>query len=271
MIARSVRLVRYELTHLLRRRWLWAIVIVGVSAVAIAALISAGDTAPAQSDDFRASAASLLLVGGLTLALSLGATTIFGGGISGGLGLLVGSGAGRTEMALARVGARIIVLSLALGVWSAALQVGSLALGRGWDGPLAVHVAASGETHTVVLLATAAVSTVLGPAVSAIVGMIVHITAQAVVNLEAAADLGRLGSSNRLAHVLYNIAPRSVSSPMIVELQNRGAGGPAAPQFEINSLPIPLPAAGLGTVLFTLLWCCIFGLLCVRGMRNRTL
>ena len=271
MIARTLRLVRYEFAHLLRRRWLWAIVIAGVSAVAIAAVISAGDAAPAQSDDFRASAASLLLVGGLTLALSLGATTIFGGGISGGLGLLVGSGAGRTEMALARVGARIIVLSLALGVWSAALQVGSLALGRGWDGPLAVHVAASGETHAVVLLATAAVSTVMGPAVSAIVGMIVHITAQAVVNLEAAADLGRLGSANRLAHVLYNIAPRSVSSPMIVELQNRGAGGPAAPQFEINSLPIPLPAAGVGTVLLTLFWCALFALLCVAGMRRRTL
>ena len=95
MIALGLRLIRYELAHLLRRRWLWAIVIAGVSAVAIAAVISAGDAAPAQSDDFRASAASLLLVGGRTLALSLGATTIFGGGISGGLGLLVGSGAGR--------------------------------------------------------------------------------------------------------------------------------------------------------------------------------
>ncbi len=271
MIAQSLRLVGYELGHLLRRRWLWAVVLAGVVAVAIASASIASEAAQAQSDDFRAVAASLLLVGGLTLALSLGATTIWSGGITGGLGLLVGSGARRTEVTLARVGARLITLLLALGVWCATLQLASLALGRGWDGPLAVHVAAAGETHAVVMLATAAVSTVMGPAVSAIVGLIVHVTAQAAVNLEAAADLGRLGSANRLAHVLYNSAPRSVSSPMIVELQNRGAGGPAAPQFEINGLPIPLPAAGVGTVLFTLFWCALFTLLCVAGMRRRTL
>ena len=265
------RLTTYELAQLSRRRWLWGLVLAGVVAIGVAALTAAGEAVQTESDDFRASAASVLLVGGLTLALALGATTIWSGGVTGGLGLLVASGARRTEVTLARVGARLVTLVLALGVWCVALQIASRAMGRGWDGPLAVHVAAAGETHAVVLMATAAVSTVMGPAVSSFLGLIVHITAQAAVNLEAAADLGRLGSANRLAHVLYNIAPRAVSSPMIVELQNRGAGGPAAPQFEINSLPIPLPAAGVGTVLFTLFWCCIFGLLCVRGMRNRTL
>lgn len=270
-MARLWRLTTYELVHLLRRRWLWAVVIAGGVAIGIAALTTAGDAAQTQSDDFRASAASVLLVGGLTLALALGATTIFSGGITGGLGLLVASGARRTEVTLARVAARLVTLVLTLGLWCAALQVASRALGRGWDGPLAVHVAAAGETHAVVLLATAAVSTVMGPAVSSFLGLIVHITAQAAVNLEAAADLGRLGSANRLAHVLYNLVPRAVSSPMIVELQNRGAGGPAAPRFEINSLPIPLPAAGIGTVLFTLFWCALFTVLCVAGMRRRTL
>ena len=271
MIGRLMRLTGYEVAGVLRRRWVWAVVALGIVVIAIAAVTVSGESPASQSDDFRATAASLLLVGGLTLALCLGATTIFTGGITGGLGALVGAGARRSEVTLARVGARLATLVMALATWCAALQVASLALGRGWDGPLAVHVAAAGETHAAVMLAAAAVSTVLGPAVSAIVGLTVHVTAQAAVNLEAAADLGRLGSSNQLAHVAYNLLPRSVSSPMIVELQNRGAGGPAAPQFEINSLPIPLPAAGIGTVLWTLFWCLIFGMLCVRGMRNRTL
>ena len=266
-----MRLSRYELTVLLRRRWLWSLVASGIVVVAIAGIAVSGEAHQAQSDDFRASAASLLLVGGLTLALCLGATTIFTGAITGGLGVLVGSGARRTELTLARVGARLVTLAMALGVWCAALQVASVAVGRGWDGPLAVHVAASGETHAAVLLATAAVSTVLGPFIAGFVGLIVHITAQAVTNLEAAADLGRLGSANRLTHVLYNLLPRSVSSPMVVELQNRGAGGPAAPRFEINNVAIPLHAAGIGTVLWGLFWCGLFALLCVRGMRRRTL
>lgn len=271
MIGRILWLSRYELAGLVRKRWLWAVVAAGVVVVAVAAIAAGGAASRTQSDDFRASAASLILVGGLTLALCLGATAIFTGGITGGLGVLAGSGARRAELTLARVAARLVTLTVALGTWFAALQVGSLALGRGWDGPLAVHVAAAGETHAAVLLSAAAVSTVLGPAVSAIAGLMVHITAQAVTNLEAAADLGRLGSANRLAHILYNLLPRSVSSPMIVELQNRGAGGPAAPRFEINNLPIPLQAAGVGTVLWTIFWCALFAALCVRGMRSRTL
>lgn len=271
MIDRLLRLSWYELSGLVRRAWLWAVIAAGVVAIAIAAIAVRGQDGLAQADDFRASAASVLLVGGLTLALCLGATTIFSGGISGGLGVLVGSGATRTEVTVTRIVARLAALGIGLGVWCLALQIGSLALGLGWDGPLAVHVAASGENHAAVLLATAAVSTVLGPFVAGLCGVIVHVTAQAVSNLEAAADLGRLGSSNRLAHVLYNLLPRSVSSPMIVELQNRGAGGPAAPQFEINNIAIPLQSAGIGTVLWTLFWCALFALLCLRGMRRRTL
>jgi hypothetical protein len=270
-MTRLMHLTGYELSGLLRRRWIWGVLAGGLVAIAIVALVAGVTVSQAQSDDYRSGAASLLLIGGLTLALCLGATTIFTGGITGGLGVLVGSGARRGELTMARVGARLAVLAIVLAIWCAALQSGSLAIGRGWDGPLAVHVAASGEMHAAVLLATAAVSTVLGPFVAGFVGLLVHITAQAVTNLEAAADLGRLGSSNRLAHVAYNLLPRSVPSPMIVALQNRGAGGPAAPQFEINSVPIPLRPAGLGTVLWMLFWCALFTALCVRGMRRRTL
>jgi hypothetical protein len=271
VIGRIFALTRYELVGLLRRRWLWWVAGAGLLAVVLIALTTSGATTQAESDDFRSGAASLLLIGGLTLALCLGATTIFTGGITGSLGALVGSGARRTELTLSRIKARLIVMFAVLGLWCLGLQLASLAIGHGWDGPLAVHVAASAENYSLVLLITAATSTVLGPFVAGLVGLIVHVTAQAVTNLEAAADLGRLGSSNRLAHVMYNLLPRSVSSPMVVELQNRGAGGPAAPQFEINNLPIPLQAAGLGTVAWTLFWCGLFAVLCIRGMRRRTL
>ena len=118
---------------------------------------------------------------------------------------------------------------------------------------------------------SAAASTVLGPAVAATIGLMVHITAQATVNLDAAADLGRLGVANRLAHVAFNILPRSITSPMIAEMQNRDAGGPAAPQFEINSVPVPIQASSTGSVLWSLAWCGLLVWLCFVGLRRRTL
>lgn len=272
MTGLVARLIGFELSGLVRRRWYLIIVALGVAAVALAAAVTAGiDDLAERADDYRASGASLLLVGGLVLALALGGTTIARGAESGHLGLLVASGARRGLVAASRMVARVAALALALAVWCAALQAGSAILGRGVDDPLAVHVAAMAGTHTVVLLAAAATSTVLGPAVSAIVGLMVHISAQAVVNVEAAADQGRLGAWSRVAHIAYNLLPRAVLSPMIVEMQNRGAGGPAAPRFEINDVVVPLPSARPGTVLWTLFWCLLLGALCVRGTRRRTL
>lgn len=271
MTGRFLRYAGFELTAIARRRWYLAIVAVGVLSTLAVALVAAGHTGAVRDDSFRSGSASLFLVGGLTLALALGATTISRGADSGHLGLLVGSGAARSEVTLARVAARVAALAVGIALWLAALQVASAAIGRGWDGPLAVHAAAAGATHTIVLLAAAATSTVLGPAVAAIVGLMAHVTAQAVVNLEAAADLGRLGAWSRLANVAYNLLPRAVLSPMIVDLQNRGQGGPAAPRFEINRILVPLSSAGIGTVLWTVFWCALLAFLCVNGMRRRTL
>ena len=271
MIGRLLRHTAFELTGIIRRRWYLAVVAAGVLSTVAVALVASGHDGAVRDDSFRSGSASLLLVGGLTLALSLGATAIARGGESGHLGLLVASGAARVEVTLARVTARLLSLALGCALWLAALQVASASIGRGVDAPLATHVAAAGATHAIVLLAAAATSTVMGPAVAAIVGLIAHVTAQAVVNLEAAADLGRLGAWSRLAHVAYNILPRAVLSPMIVALQNRGEGGPAAPRFEINQILVPLPAAGIGTVLWTVFWCALLALLCVNGMRRRTL
>lgn len=272
MTGPLLRMTVFELAGLVRRRWYLITVGLGIAAVGIAAPLAAGETdLAARADAYRASAGSLLLVGGLVLAVTLGATTIARGGDSGHLGLLVASGARRAAVASARMLARVGALAAAFAVWCLALQGGSALIGRGVDGPLAVHVAAAAETHTLVLLAAAATSTLLGPMVSAVVGLSVYISAQAVVNVETAADLGRLGAWSRVAHVAYNLLPRAVLSPMIVDMQNRGEGGPSAPRFEINEVVIPLPAAGIGTVLWTLFWCLLVGGLCIAGMRRRTL
>jgi hypothetical protein len=273
---RLLDLTRFETLGILRRRWYLLLVAIGALTVPIAALTAAAHVAALEADSYRASAASLLLIGGLTVALALGATTIATGGASGHLGLLVASGAGRAQVTLARLAGRFAALVVALVAWCVALQAGSAALGRGFDWPLTVHVAASLESLAVVMLAAAATSTVMGPAVAVVVGLMVHITSQAVVNLEAAANLGFIRTWDRLAHVAYNLFPRAVYSPMIVDMQNRGQGGPAAPRFELNQVdrgkvPIPLEAASIGTVLWTAFWCCLLAWLCVIGMRRRAL
>ena len=279
----ALRLGVFELAGLVRRRWFVGAVLIGVGAVVAGALVASSHSGQVRADSFRAAAASVMLVGGLSLAIALGATAIARGGQTGHLGLLVGSGASRTTVTAARVGARLGAFLLGLGVWLVALQVGSLALGRGLDGPLAVHVAASAETLTVVLLLAAAVSTVLGPSIAGIVGAMGYVTIQAVVNLKAAADTGLLGAWGRASQIAYNVLPRAVLSPMIVDMQNRGEGGPAAPRFEValdatrdlgvgaDKVPVPLFPAGVGTVFFTLFWCAAIAYLCALGMRRRTL
>ncbi len=264
-------LLRSDVRATLRRTWYPAIVGAGVVGVALVAVGAIGDHGSARVDALRSGGASVLLLGGLVLALTLGATAFWGAIQGGHLGLQVGAGAPRAAIALARASARLLVLAAAVLVWTAALMVATVALGHGFDGDLAIHGATVFETLAFTLLASAAASTVLGPAVAAVVGLMAHITAQATVNLAAAADVGQLGVANRLAHVAYNVLPRAVTSPMIAEMQNRGAGGPAAPQFKINELPVPVGAAGIGTVLWTLAWCGIVLWLCFVGLRRRNL
>lgn len=266
-----VTLLRGDLRATLRRSWYPALVAAGLVGVAIATVAAAGDSGAARVDTLRSGGASVLLLGGLVLALTLGATAFWGAIQSGHLGVQVAAGAPRAALALARATARLLLLAAAVIVWTIALLVAAATLGHGFDGDLLLHGGAVFETLAFTLLATAAASTVLGPAVAAVLGLMAHITAQATVNLAAAADVGRLGVANRLAHVAYNILPRSVTSPMIAEMQNRGAGGPAAPQFEINELPVPIGGAGLGTVLWTLAWCGIMLWLCFVGLRRRNL
>jgi hypothetical protein len=262
-----------DLRRLRRSRALLVVLGAGVVTAATVTAVAAPKSGLDEADAFRGGAASLYLIGGLVLALVLGCTASFVGAISGHHGLLVASGARRRDLAIGVLASRVGVFLAGLILWLIALQSGSLAIGRGLDGPLAVHAAAAALTSGMVLLVTAATSTVLGPAIAVIVGLVVSVSATAIVNLEQAADVGRIASTPtvRLVHVAYNLLPRTINSSMIVELQNRGTGGPAAPRFEINQIPIPLNPSSWTTVLWTLGWCALFAWLFVIGVRRRTL
>lgn len=263
-------ITRSDLAVVLRRWWYTGILAIGVAGMLVAVVSSWGDDGRAQADAFRSDAASVYLLAGIAIALTLGATAFWTSIQSGHLGVLAAAGARRRDIALGRVLSRVIALLVAMATWTVAAQIVSLVLGRGLDGPLTVHALAMTVTLLFTLLASAAVSTVLGPMVAGFVGLSAYILIQAVVNLEAAADLDRLKSATQGVHVAYNILPRAVLSPMIVDMHNRGQGGPAAPHFEINDLAVPLFAASWTTVAWTLIWCAVMVWLCMLGTRRRT-
>jgi hypothetical protein len=99
----------------------------------------------------------------------------------------------------------------------------------------------------------------------------VLITAQATVNLKAAADQGLIGTGATGLDLAYWLLPRAVVSPMLADLQAADEAGPVAPTVEINGNLVDVPAAELDTVLWTLAWCGIFLGLAVFGLRRREL
>ena len=183
----------------------------------------------------------------------------------------MGSGASRREVAAAALLARVAALVVIVAAWAVALQVGSLALGLGLDGPLAVHSLAVFVSLLLTMLAAAAASSVVGPVPAGVFGVAVFISAQAAVNLKAAADEDLIGTAGGLVDALYYVVPRAIVSPMISDLQARDAGGPAAPTVEINDNPVLVPASGWGSVLWTLAWCALLAIACVGGLRRRPL
>jgi ABC-type transport system involved in multi-copper enzyme maturation permease subunit len=243
-----------------------------VALTALAAGVAATHHGADRADSYRGGAATILLLLGLAVAVVLGATAVNREGDSGFLGLLVGAGLPRGELALVRLGTRLVALLAVVAVWGIAFQAGSLVLGRGLDGPLAVHTLSMVENLILVLVSAAAVSTVLGPLVSGIVGVGIFVVAQAVVNLKAASDQSLIGAVARpIVRTAYYVFPRAVASPMIVDLQARGQGSAAAPRLEINGALAVVPAAGWATILWTLLWCALFAGLVVTGLRRRAL
>ncbi len=256
--------------RLARRGWLRGALALGLLAVAVIAIGSAL-AGSADRDTLQRGMAELLVIGGIVVAVGLGSTALNRDSDSGHHGLLVAAGLHRprlvAEVLLARTGLLVGVLA----AWGLAGQLASLALGLGPDGPLALHTLAMMETQALVLLAAAAASSVVGPGASAVVGVAVFTFAQAIVNLKAAADEDLLGTAGRAVGATYALLPRTVTSPMIADLQARDQAGIAAPQIDINGNVATLAASGAGTVAWVILWCGLLGVMAVGGMRRRTL
>ena len=101
--------------------------------------------------------------------------------------------------------------------------------------------------------------------------MALYVAAQAAVNLKAAADQALIGTADAGVNLLYYVAPRTITSPMLAELQLRDAAGAAAPRVEINGNTVIIPASGWDSVAWTLAWCVLLGIACAAGLRRRPL
>jgi hypothetical protein len=267
-----VALAVVELRGLARRRWLLVLGPGGLAVAAlIAALAAAADAGIDRADTIQAGGASLLLLGGLYLAIGLGAGALNRDADSGHLGILAAAGPGRARLAGAAIAARVAALAIVLAAWGVALQLASLAAGRGLDGPLAVHTLASAENLLLALLAAAVVSSVVGSVAAGIFGLTLYVMAQAVVNLESAADQNLIGSAETGVRAAYLVLPRLVVSPMIFLLQAREEAGPAAPPLEINGTTVFVQASAWSSVVFTLVWCAAIALVAAVGLRRRPL
>jgi hypothetical protein len=262
-------LAETDIRAIARRLW-WPIA-TGLGVIAVFGIAVAAASASSTQDDYRANAASLILLGGLVIALGLGASAFFRAVGGGRLALVASAGPPRSQVAYGLLLSRVLALAVTLAVWLAALQVGSLAIGEGLDGPLAVHVGAMFVSLSIALLAAGAAATSVGPYAAAIFGLIVYVLAQAAVNLNAAASDDALGTANGLGRILYWIFPRTITSPMIADLQARDVAGPAAPVIDINQNVITVPASGLGPLIWTLAWCVLLAVLAGLGLRRRPL
>lgn len=260
-----------ELRELARRPWIAVAAGVGLVVVLLVAALAARAEGLAREVDLQAGVSSLLLLGGLVLAVGLGAGALNRDADTGRLGLLAAAGGGRASLAGAVVTGRVVGLLGVLAAWGVAGQLASLALGLGGDGPLAVHALTMGLNMVLALLASAVVSSVVGAIAAGAFGLGVFIVAQAVVNLEAAADQGLLGTAESGVRAAWVILPRAIVSPMIFTLQAQDQAGAAAPPVEINGTMVLVPASTTRDVLWTLLWCAVIGVITALGLRRRTL
>lgn len=255
--------------RLSRSRWVALAAAAGVALAAVVALVALRHEGAAREDSFHQGSATLLLLGGLVVAVALGASAFNRDGDSGHFGALLGAGATRADALIGTLAARTLALLAVLVVWGVALQVAGALLGLGVDGDLAVHTLMVGEALWMTLLAAAAASTVVAPAASALFGLVIYGTAQAMVNLRAAAADDLIGTMRGSVSGITVLLPHIPTSEMVVELQARGSTGPAVPELDINGNDILLSASGWGTVLWALAWCALFALLAWAGWRRR--
>lgn len=262
-------LLRADLRALSRRTWLRAALVLGILAVVLIVVTALGAEAPERADVYARGVVALFLLGGLALALTLGAPALRTEAESGAFALLYGAGASRADLAISRILGRGVALAAVLAVWAAAAQVGSLAIGEGARSDLAVHALAAGLTALLVMLAAVVAGTILGPVAAGAAGAIFFIAAQGVTNLKAAADVNLIGSGEQFIDAAWWSFPRAVTSPLADDLARRDAGGAAVTRFELNGAEAVVPEAGIDTWLWVAAWCGLLALVAYYGFRRR--
>lgn len=268
----SLALAATDLRVLSRRRWLGIAAALGLAAVIAIAFVASRASGDVRDDRLHTGGFNLMLLGGVAVAIGLGATALNRDAERGFLGLIHTAGARRAAIGLGRALGRLGALTCVMALWAVGLQVASLVLGRGLDGPLALLGLACLQTAALILLICAAASAFVGATTAGVVGAIGFAMTQAFTNLGAAADQGLIGSVWRDASdALATALPRQIHTPLSADLVNRGEGGPGGQRFEVNGVFAQVDASSWLTVAWTALWCLVFLSAAVNGMRNREL
>jgi hypothetical protein len=265
-------IARVEARGIGRRRWALAVIGIGVLLIIAGAIVAASRDGLAAVDTMRSWTAGVELVVGLALAASLGASTVNRDGDAGWGGRQVTTGTARGTVAVGRVLGRLAVLVAAFAIWILIAVIASAIIGQGGDWALFVNGLAMLENMTLVLTAAAICSVALGPVASGVVAVFFYVSCLSLVNLAAASDANVIGTAwTPLIKAFYFVFPRSITSPMLSEMQAAGTAGVAGAQLEINGNIVIVPAASWGTVIWTLLWCVLLVLGTAGGLRKRAL
>lgn len=265
-------ITRTEARGISRRRWFLALLLVGVGVIVAGAVLAAGRDGLVALDTMRSWTAAVYLVGGLAVAATLGASAVNRDADGGWVGLQVATGTPRATVLLSRVAGRLVMLVATFAIWMVVAAICSAAIGQGGDGPLFVHGLAMLENMVLVLVVAALCSVALGPVASGVVAAFFYVSCLSLVNLMAASNAEVIGTAwTGLITTLYLIFPRAITSPMLSEMQARGAAGVAGAQLEINGNVVLVPAASWLTVLWTLAWCGVIAWAAAASFRRRAL
>ena len=262
-------LLAADLRALSRRAWLRLAAALGVVAMGFVVVSALAADEASRADTYARGTVALFLLGGLALALTLGAPALRSEAESGAFALLHAAGASRADLAFARMAGRVIALAAVLGVWTIAAQAGSLAVGEGLRADLAVHALAAGLTALLTMMAAIVAGTLVGPIAAGAAGAIVFITAQGITNLKAASEVNLIGSGEGFIETAWWTFPRTITSPLADDLARRDVGGAAVTRFELNGAEAVVPAAGADTWLWVIAWSGLFALVAYYGFRRR--
>lgn len=263
---------RTEARGISRRRWFVAALVIGAAIIVAGAVLAGGREGLEALDTMRSWAAAVYLVGGLAVAATLGASAVNRDADGGWVGMQVATGTPRATVLLARIAGRLAALVATFAVWMAVAAIASAAIGQGGDGTLFVHGLAMFENMVLVLVTAALCSVALGPVASGIVAAFFYVSCLSLANLMAASNAEVIGTAwTGLITTLYLVFPRAITSPMLSEMQARGAAGVAGAQLEINGNVVLVPASSWLTVLWTLAWCGVLAWAAAVAFRRRAL